>query len=146
MKILLINGPNLNLLGQREANIYGQKSLEEINHDLAQQARQWQMEIDFVQSNHEGVLVDALQRVRDAYDGAILNAGAYTHTSIALRDAVLAIKKPVLEVHLSQPEAREDFRQRSLLAGAVSGCIAGLGEDSYHLALYWFYRQQQGLK
>lgn len=141
MKIMIINGPNLNLLGSREPALYGSKSLSEINQGLRQKARALGMELDFIQSNHEGALIDALHTVGLDYDGAIVNAGAYTHTSLALRDAVLAINKPVVEVHLSNPAARERFRHRSLLAGAVAGVIAGFGEASYHLALQWLRMQ-----
>jgi 3-dehydroquinate dehydratase-2 len=141
MKILIINGPNLNLIGKREPGLYGGRMLEEINRALREQAAQMTVEIDFIQSNHEGVLVDAVHKAEEAYDGAVLNAGAYTHTSIALRDAVLAIKKPVIEVHFTNPAARERFRHSSLLAGATVGSIAGFGAESYHLALCWFYRQ-----
>lgn len=144
MKIIVINGPNINMTGKREPGVYGSRTLEQINTSLADLAGNLGIELSFMQSNHEGVLVDALQNVSDAYDGAILNAGAYTHTSVALRDAVLSINKPVLEVHFSNPAARESFRHTSFLAGAVKGSIAGFGEGSYHLALLWFYTQRKG--
>ncbi|MDR0621097.1 MAG: type II 3-dehydroquinate dehydratase [Deltaproteobacteria bacterium] len=137
-KILVINGPNLNLLGQREPERYGYKSLEEINRELAGLAREMGLEVEFFQSNHEGELVEAVQRAGRDFQGAILNAAAYTHTSLALRDAVLAIDKPVVEVHLTNPAAREDFRHRSFLAGATVGLVAGFGPRSYELALRWF--------
>lgn len=139
MKILIINGPNLNQLGLREPHIYGSETLEEINQRLLTQAEGYGLEVDFFQSNHEGDLIDALQRVVWAYDGAILNAAAYTHTSIALRDCLMAVSKPVVEVHLSNPAAREDFRHKSLLAGAVAGSICGFGAKSYEMALWWFH-------
>jgi 3-dehydroquinate dehydratase-2 len=140
MNILLINGPNLNLIGRREPGIYGGKSLADINRDLQKHAEQLGISLEFIQSNHEGELVDALQKA-DAYAGVILNGGAYTHTSIALRDAACALKIPLVEVHFSNPAAREPFRHTSLLATAAAGCVAGFGADSYHLALYWFYHR-----
>ncbi len=140
MKIFIINGPNLNLLGRREPERYGRETLEEINRRLAARAASWSVDVDFFQSNHEGDLVEAVQRAGRDYDGAILNAAAYTHTSVALRDAVLAVDKPVVEVHLSNPAAREEFRHRSLLAGAAAGSISGFGAGSYELALWWFHQ------
>ena len=145
MKILIINGPNLNQLGLREPDIYGSETLEDINKRLATQAAAYSLEVDFFQSNHEGDLVDAIQRVGWAYDGAILNAAGYTHTSVAIRDAILAIDKPVVEVHLSNPAAREEFRHKSMLAGAAVGSICGFGAKSYELALWWFYVQDQNV-
>ena len=124
-KILIINGPNLNLLGKREPDRYGCESLEEVNRELAKLARGMGLGVDFFQSNHEGELVEAIHRAGRDFQGAVLNASAYTHTSLALRDAVLAIDKPVIEVHLTNPAAREDFRRRSFLAGAVVGVVAG---------------------
>ena len=141
MKILVINGPNLNLLGLREPDLYGALTLDELNRRLEGLASELGLELDFCQSNHEGELVEAVQSLRvTPYDGAILNAGGYTHTSVALRDAVLASDKPVVEVHLTNPAAREGFRQVSLLAGAARGSIAGFGPLSYELALWWFHR------
>ncbi|MDR1395036.1 MAG: type II 3-dehydroquinate dehydratase [Deltaproteobacteria bacterium] len=136
-KILVINGPSLNLLGQREPGLYGTKTLEQINEDLARLAAGWSAEVDFFQSNYEGALVEAVHRAGADYDGAILNAAAYTHTSAAIRDAVLAIGKPVIEVHLTSPAARDSFRHHSFLAGAARGVISGFGPQSYELALYW---------
>jgi 3-dehydroquinate dehydratase-2 len=137
-KILVINGPNLNLLGQREPGLYGPETLDSICRRLADLAGRLGVEVDFFQSNHEGALVEAVQSLDGAYQGAILNAAAYTHTSVALRDAVLAAKAPVVEVHLTNPAAREDFRRVSLLAGAAAGAISGFGPASYELALHWF--------
>lgn len=134
-KILVINGPNLNLLGKREPGLYGSETLESINGRLAKLAEKLGAEVDFVQSNHEGALVDAIQGLEDVYDGAVLNAAAYTHTSVAIRDAVLATPVPVIEVHLTNPAARDDFRKTSLLSGACRGLVAGLGAASYELAL-----------
>ncbi len=135
---MIINGPNLNLLGQREPDVYGHDTLEGINRGLAALAADWDIRLDFYQSNHEGDLVEAVQRVGREYDGAVLNAAAYTHTSVAIYDAVKAIDRPVIEVHLSNPAAREAFRHHSFLSGAVVGSIAGFGPRSYELALWWF--------
>ncbi|MDR3038012.1 MAG: type II 3-dehydroquinate dehydratase [Candidatus Adiutrix sp.] len=143
MKLLVINGPNLNLLGTRETGLYGAGTLADLNDRLTRLAAELSLEINFFQSNHEGAMVDAVQSLRWSADGAILNAGGYTHTSVALRDAVLAVDKPVLEVHLTNPTAREEFRRTSLLSGAVRGVIAGFGHSSYELALWWFHRQDQ---
>ncbi len=137
MKILVINGPNLNLLGQREPGLYGAETLTAINEKLRTQAQALKVQIDFVQSNHEGDLIDYVQKIETEYDAGILNAAGYTHTSVALRDSVLAISKPVIEVHLTNPAAREDFRQKSFLAGAALGSISGFGAASYELALYY---------
>jgi 3-dehydroquinate dehydratase-2 len=137
-KILIINGPNLNLLGKREPVLYGRETLEEVNNSLSLIAERLELRVDFFQSNHEGEIVDAIQRVGSDYQGAIINAAAYTHTSLAIRDAILAITKPVIEVHLTNPAAREEFRKRSFLSGAAIGVIAGFGTRSYELALYWF--------
>jgi 3-dehydroquinate dehydratase-2 len=134
-KILVINGPNLNLLGRREPGLYGSESLDSINARLKALAENLGAEADFFQSNHEGALVEAIQGLEGRYDGAVLNAAAYTHTSVAIRDAVLAVKVPVIEVHLTNPAAREDFRRTSLLSGACRGLVAGLGPASYELAL-----------
>jgi 3-dehydroquinate dehydratase-2 len=144
MKIMVINGPNLNLLGLREPALYGSLTLAELNQRLEQLAAELGLGLDFRQSNHEGELVDAVQSLDREADGAILNAGGYTHTSVALRDAVLASKKPVVEVHLTNPAAREEFRQTSLLAGAARGLVAGFGPLSYELALWWFHRRGPG--
>jgi 3-dehydroquinate dehydratase-2 len=137
-KILVINGPNLNLLGKREPLLYGNVSLDDVIQSLKQKAGSMGLFLDFFQSNGEGELVDRIQSVEEDYDGAVLNAGAYTHTSLAIRDAVLAISKPVVEVHLTNPSAREHYRKHSYLSGAVVGTIAGFGPKSYELALYWF--------
>ncbi len=141
MKIMVVNGPNLNLLGHREPGLYGVRSLEQINQKLTKLADELTLEITFTQSNYEGALIDAIQSLRWSSDGAILNAGGYTHTSVALRDAILAVEKPVVEVHLTNPGAREKFRRQNFLTGAVVGSIAGFGPQSYELALWWFYWQ-----
>lgn len=141
MKITVINGPNLNLLGQREPGVYGSRTLNEIEESLRKLGAESGVDVTCFQSNIEGELVDALQQAGSTDDGVILNAGAYTHTSVAVRDAVSAIRIPVVEVHLSNPQAREYFRRRSLLADVCAGSISGFGEESYALALLWFARR-----
>ena len=134
--IYVLNGPNLNLLGTREPEIYGTDTLDEIAGQLEDRARELGVEVDVRQSNHEGHLVDWLQEAQaKSARAVILNAGAYTHTSIAILDAVKAIATPVIEVHLSNPHARESFRYRSHLGRAAKGTIAGFGALSYLLAL-----------
>ena len=137
MKIMVLNGPNLNLLGTRETDIYGGKSLDEIADDL--RARFPGVELDFRQSNHEGGLIDALHEAQAAsFDGVVLNAAGYTHTSVAVRDAVAAIDLPVLELHISNIYQREPFRRRSLMSAVCVGLITGLGTDGYRLAVSYF--------
>lgn len=133
MKIAIINGPNLNLLGKRETEIYGNVSFEQFLASV--QKKYADIEIDYFQSNVEGEIVNELQRVGFDYDGIVLNAGAYTHTSIAIGDAVAAIKTPVVEVHISNVYAREDFRKFSYLSAKVTGSIVGLGLKGYELAI-----------
>ena len=135
MKILVINGPNLNLLGDREKENYGEITLDKINEELSNLASELGVEIDFFQSNFEGEIVDKIQKAKDNFDGIIINPAAYTHTSIAIRDAILAIKTPAIEVHLSNIHAREEFRQKSFVAPVCIGQIAGFKKDSYTLAL-----------
>ncbi|MDR1578344.1 MAG: 3-dehydroquinate dehydratase [Deltaproteobacteria bacterium] len=137
-KIMVINGPNLNLLGQREPGLYGSQTLAELNASLKVSGERLGLELEFVQAHCEGKIIESLHRVGEELDGAILNAGGYTHTSVSIRDAVLSINKPVVEVHLTNPAARESFRQVSLLTGAAVGVVAGFGARSYELALYWF--------
>ena len=134
-KILVLNGPNLDLLGDREPGVYGTDSLEEINDEIQELAAALGMECEFYQSNLEGRLVEKVHQVRDYFDGCILNAGAYTHYSYALRDAITAVRKPVIEVHMSNIYAREEFRHKSVLAAVCAGQISGFGKDSYLLAL-----------
>ena len=134
-KILVLNGPNLNLLGTREPEIYGSLTLADIHERLRQRANEADLDIEFMQSNHEGVLVDAIQRARRTVDYIILNAGAFTHYSIALRDAIAAVNVPVIEVHLSNIHQREEFRHKSVIAPVVLGQIAGFGAESYMAAL-----------
>lgn len=133
-KIMIINGPNLNLLGSRQPDIYGRETLEDINALITKKAASLSVECTFYQSNVEGELVTAIQNAAD-WDGIILNAAAYTHTSIALHDAISAISAPVIEVHLSNIHAREPFRHASMLAGVCKGVICGFGQNSYLLAL-----------
>lgn len=135
-KIYVLNGPNLNLLGTREPDIYGYETLDDIAERMEDEARRANTEIDFRQSNHEGHLVDWLHEASaELAQAVILNAGAFTHTSIALYDAIKAITVPVIEVHLSNPHKREDFRHKSYVGMAAKGTIAGFGAMSYMLAL-----------
>lgn len=135
MKILVLNGPNLNLLGEREPNIYGDNSLSSINEALGARAAEMGLETAFFQSNSEGAIIDALHDARKDCAGVILNAGAYTHYSYAIRDAIAAIKIPVVEVHLSNVDSREEFRKTSVIAPVCKGSISGFGKFSYELAL-----------
>ena len=136
MQLLVLHGPNLNLLGQREPGLYGSSTLAEINGSLAQQAAELGVELACFQSNHEGALVDRIQQASaDAVAGILINAAAYTHTSVAIRDALLAVAIPFVELHLSNTHAREAFRHRSLLADKALGVICGFGPASYSLAL-----------
>jgi 3-dehydroquinate dehydratase-2 len=134
-RVLVLHGPNLNLLGEREPQVYGSLTLDEINRRLIEAGQSLNLEVNCFQSNHEGELIDALQAARRTADGVVFNPGGYTHTSVALRDAVAAIPIPVIEVHLSNPAAREDFRHVSLLAPVCRGTIAGFGWRSYWLGL-----------
>ena len=133
MKIAIINGPNLNLVGVREPEIYGGQSLDTYLQELVK--AYGNVEFELLQSNHEGELVDAIQRVGFSVDGIVLNAGAYTHTSVALADALRSVTSPAIEVHISNVHAREEFRHRSFIAAACRGVIAGFGLDSYRLAV-----------
>lgn len=134
-KILIINGPNLNLLSVREPGIYGTQTLEEINENITSYAKGLDIKCDFFQSNSEGNIIDAVHSVIKDYDGCIINAGAYTHYSYAILDAIKAVGKPFIEVHLSNVNAREDFRHTSVIAPACVGSIAGFGKNSYFLAV-----------
>ena len=135
-RILVLHGPNLNLLGTREPEIYGTATLQDINRRMEQRAMEAGLDrIDFIQSNHEGELVEAIQESRGRYDFILLNAAAFTHYSIALRDAIAAIETPVIEIHLSNLYRREEFRQRSVIAPVAMGQISGFGMDSYLAAL-----------
>ncbi len=136
MRIIIINGPNLNLLGLREPGVYGQTSFEQFFEEL--QKKYPEIALSYFQSNHEGALIDKIHEVGFSYDGIILNAGAYTHTSVALADAIAAIRTPVVEVHISNIFAREPFRHHSYPAPKCVGTIAGLGLKGYALAIEYF--------
>ena len=135
MNILVLHGPNLNLLGVRETTVYGQTTLEEINKDLYTEAHDHQVKITCFQSNSEGDLVDQIQGARDKIDGILINPGAYTHTSIAIRDALLAVQIPTVEVHMSNPHNRETFRHKSYIEDIVVGRVTGFQKNSYILGL-----------
>ena len=135
MKILFLNGPNLNLLGQREPEVYGRATLADIEARVRQRATQLGVEVQFRQSNLEGELVNWIQQARQQFDVLVLNAAAYTHTSIALRDAIIAAQIPAIEIHLSNIYAREEFRHKSMIAPVCYGQIAGFGVASYVLAV-----------
>ena len=138
MKILILNGPNLNLLGKREPETYGNLSFEDFLSTL--KSRFQQVEFEYYQSNVEGELINKLHEVGFSYVGVILNAGAYTHTSIALHDAIAAIKTPVVEVHISNIYAREEFRHKSLITSKCAGLITGFGLEGYALAVQYFLK------
>ena len=135
MRIAVLNGPNLNLLGEREPEVYGRTSLAEIERATRERARALGVECSWVQTNHEGELVEAIQGLKGRSDGAVINAAAFTHTSLAVRDALLAVRVPFVEVHLSNIFAREPERRRSLLADLAVGVVTGFGPDSYRLGL-----------
>jgi 3-dehydroquinate dehydratase II len=134
-KILIIHGPNLNLLGMREKGIYGETSLDDINRGLINHGASIGLEVETFQSNSEGGIIDAIQAAPKKYDGVIINPGGYTHTSIAIRDAIAAVSIPFVEVHLSNIHSREEFRRVSMTAQVCRGQISGFGENSYILGL-----------
>lgn len=140
MKIIIINGPNLNMLGQRQPEIYGHESFEKYFEKLQQLFPK--LELDYFQSNQEGALIDKIQEVGFSYDGIVLNAAGYTHTSVAIADAVAAINAPVVEVHISNIHKRESFRHHSFMTPVCRGVIAGLGLHGYRLALDYFVQEQ----
>lgn len=135
MHVAVLNGPNLNLLGEREPELYGRVTLAEIETETRARARALGVECSWTQTNHEGELVDAIQRLRGRADGAVINAAAFTHTSLAVRDALLAVRVPFVEVHLSNVFAREPERRRSMLADLAVGVVCGFGAESYRLGL-----------
>jgi 3-dehydroquinate dehydratase-2 len=135
MKILIIHGPNLNMLGKREPEIYGATTLEELNGSLEKLASDLGAEVSFFQSNSEGEIVSTIQDAMSEYDGIIINPGAYTHTSVAIRDAILSSGLPAVETHISNVYKREDFRQKSYISGVALGVISGFGINSYYLGL-----------
>ena len=138
MHILVINGPNINFLGKREPEIYGNRSYEDLLKTIAAEAEAHDVTVEFYQSNHEGDLVDAIQKAYGRVDGIIINPAAYTHTSVALLDAVKAVGLPTVEVHLSDPDPREEFRKISYIRAACVRTIKGFGFDSYIKALHYF--------
>lgn len=140
MKLLIINGPNLNLLGKREPGVYGVASAESIFEGLKNDYPD--VDLEYFQSNIEGELIDAIQKADGVFDGVVLNAGGYTHTSVALRDAIAAVGVDVVEVHISNVLSREEFRHTSLIGGVCRGSIAGFGPDSYRLAVDYFVKRK----
>lgn len=134
-RILLVNGPNLNMLGAREPEIYGRETLADIEAKCSKKARELGLSLDQFQSNHEGEIVSKIQQAAKEYQGMLINAGAYTHTSVAIMDALLILKIPVIEVHISNPSRREEFRHNSYISKAATGVITGFGSESYLLAL-----------
>jgi 3-dehydroquinate dehydratase-2 len=139
--ILVIHGPNLNMLGKREPEVYGKATLDDINTALKETGTRLGVRVDAFQSNHEGAIVDKIQEVMNSHQGLIINPGAYTHTSVAIRDALLLLNFPVVEVHLSNIYKRELFRHHSMIAGVATGQISGLGSDGYILALEYLARR-----
>ncbi|MHB9031197.1 MAG: type II 3-dehydroquinate dehydratase [Candidatus Latescibacterota bacterium] len=135
MRVLVIHGPNLNLLGTREKSVYGDTTLEEINRALIRYGESAGLAVDAFQSNHEGAILDAIHAARGKYAGVVINPAAYTHTSVAIRDAIAAVELPFVEVHLSNIHRREEFRQHSFTAPVCVGQISGFGPDSYILGL-----------
>lgn len=134
-KVLVLHGPNLNLLGHREQDVYGSDTLAEVNASLYTLAAEVGLELRIVQSNHEGALIDEIQRAKEWADGIVINAGAYTHTSYAIRDAIAAVALPTVEVHMSRIYAREEFRHHSVIAPVCQGQISGFGKESYLLGV-----------
>lgn len=135
MRILIINGPNLNMLGIREKDIYGNRTLNEINTELSNFCQAQNVEVDFFQSNHEGAIIDEIHGARLGYDGIVINPGAYAHYSLAIADAIKCIDIPVVEVHISNVQAREEYRHKSVISTGCKGVIAGFGEYSYILGI-----------
>ena len=146
LSVLIMHGPNLNLLGLREPGIYGATTLAQIDSQLAKLGASLNTTVQSFQSNHEGVLVDTIHAARERYQGIVINAGAYTHTSIAIRDAISAVQIPTVEVHLSNIYKREQFRHHSYLASIVVGQISGFGANSYYLGLQALVAYLEGLR
>ncbi|MGN0018488.1 MAG: type II 3-dehydroquinate dehydratase [Candidatus Gastranaerophilaceae bacterium] len=136
MKILVLNGPNLNLLGKREPEKYGNTTLKDIQNSLEIFANKNNFEIEFYQSNHEGDIIDKIQQSENIFDGIVLNAGGYTHTSVSIRDAIASVNVPVVEIHLTNIHAREEFRHNSLISPVCIGQICGFGTYSYELGIH----------
>ena len=134
-KIIIINGPNLNLLGEREQSQYGSNNYEQLKQNCLKKSKEIGLECEFIQSNLEGDLVNTIQDARRIYDGMIINAAAFTHTSVAIRDALELFKKPIIEMHISNIYKREEFRHKSLISGVATGGIFGLGIEGYILAI-----------
>ena len=134
-KIIIINGPNINLLGEREQSQYGSITFEKLKENCLKKSKELGLILEFAQSNIEGEIVDTIQDARKSFDGIIINAAAFTHTSVAIRDALDIFKKPIIEVHISNIYKREDFRKKSLISDIVTGVIFGLGDDGYILAI-----------
>ena len=134
-KIIIINGPNLNLLGEREQSQYGSNNYEQLKENCLKKSKEIGLDCEFVQSNLEGDLVNTIQDARKTYDGMIINAAAFTHTSVAIRDALELFKKPIIEMHISNIYKREEFRHKSLISGVATGGIFGLGTEGYILAI-----------
>jgi 3-dehydroquinate dehydratase-2 len=145
LSILVIHGPNLNMLGKREPEVYGNATLDDINAALNATGARLGVSIESFQSNHEGAIVDKIQEIMHSHQGLIINPGAYTHTSVAIRDALLLLSIPVVEVHLSNIYKREPFRHHSMVAGVATGQISGLGSDGYLLALEYLSRHCQSV-
>jgi len=133
--IIVINGPNLNLLGEREQSQYGSITYDELKKKCISHSKNIGINIDFIQSNIEGEIITIIQKAKDSYDGLIINAAGFTHTSVAIRDALAIFKKPSIELHISNIYKREDFRHKSMLSGVVTGIICGLGDNGYILAI-----------
>lgn len=146
MKIMVIQGPNLNMLGHREPNLYGNMTLEEIHAQMKNAAEQNNVEIEFFQSNYEGEIVDKIQECLGTADGIIINPAAYAHSSIAIRDAVLAVGIPTIEIHITNIARRDEFRQKSLIAPVTVGQISGFGPVGYHLALMGMFQIFEQIK
>ncbi len=143
--ILVIHGPNLNMLGKREPEVYGKATLDDINTALKETGNRLGVSVDTFQSNHEGAIVEKIQEIMNSHQGLIINPGAYTHTSVAIHDALLLLSFPVVEVHLSNIYKREPFRHHSMIAGVATGQISGLGSDGYILALEYLARRCQAI-